>query len=951
MDGFMVNIATGAMNSLLGKFTTILEGEYNLQQDVKRSITFLKDELSSMNALLEKLADKEDLDPQMKDWRDQVREMAFDIEDSIDIYMHQLQCRPEKPSTTMGLFVRYIEKVKNLVGRHDIAVQIQELKARVIEASDRRKRYKLDVAADSDGTNMVPIDPRLPALYVETTSLVGIDGPRSEIVKLVADEEQGLKVISIMGFGGLGKTTLANEVYKSIAAQFKYRAFVSVSLKPDMRKILSTILSQIKKDDYAGTGIRDEGWLINAIRDFLSNRRYFVVIDDVWSSEAWSIIKCALVENACGSRIIVTTRNATVAKTCCFPRMDLVYELRPLCEADSKSLFFGRTFISEDQCPLHLKDVSFDIVKKCHGLPMAIITMSSLLSTKAERREDWVSIRDSIGLGPAKDPGLEVMRKILSLSYRDLPHHLKTCLLYLGMYPEDHEFYVRKLIRRWIAEGFVKVTCGRNLLEEGECYFNELVNRGVIQPFNFGGDGRATTCRVHDMILDIVISKAVEENFITFWGDKADTLVSKGRPRRLFIDYQDHENVMTVSSMVASHVRSLVVFGYSEHMLPISDFHALRVLFIQSSEKLCLKNIGNLVQLRYLHIESYESTRLPEQIGDLHFLETLDLCRTSVTKLPSSIVKLQRLKQVVGMVKLPDGIGRMQALEELHSVVVDDGSSPHSLKELGNLAGLRILGLHWRIKDSHSDRMACVNNFSSSLSRLGTSNLRCLIFHCYSANQIQFSSWSPQPHLLQKLRIKNCSLYGIPEWMASLAHLTDISIMVSQVTQKVLQVLGSLSALLYLELWYESAAERLIVCNTGFRYLKHLHMHSFHMHSFVNGLMFEDGAVPKLEFLSFEAMARGTLSAFAHLDFGIHHLSALKKLTVGIICEGARADEVEALEAAIMHEANLLPKHPTLDLCRWWEEEMVNNQSDREDMRKRDHISTGNLNNPSSSSA
>ncbi|KAL6592114.1 hypothetical protein ACP70R_049566 [Stipagrostis hirtigluma subsp. patula] len=932
MDGIMVSIATGAMNSLLGKLTMMLEGEYNLQQDVKANITFLKDELCSMSALLEKLADKEELDPQMKDWRDQVREMGFDIEDSIDEHL-RLGHMPEKPSSILGFFVKYIDKVKKLVGRHDIALQIQELKARVIEASDRRKRYKLDVAAYSDSTNVASIDPRLPALYVEANSLVGIDGPTNEIIKLVADEEQGLKVVSVVGFAGLGKTTLANQVYKSIAGQFKYRAFVSVSLKPDMRKILSAILSQMKKDEHASTGIRDEDWLINEIRDFLKERRYFVVIDDIWSSEAWGIIKCALLENACGSRIIVTTRNATVAKTCCFPDMDLVYEVRPLSEADSKSLFFGRTFASEDQCPLHLKDVSIDIIKKCHGLPMAIITMSSLLSTKSERREDWVSIRDSIGLGPAKDPGLEVIRRVLSLSYRDLPHHLKTCLLYLGMYPEDHEFYVPKLIRRWISEGFIKVTRGRNLQEEGESYFNELVNRGVIQPFDFGRDGRVTTCRVHDMILDIIISKATEENFITFWGDTAHTSISKGRARRLFIDYRDQENVMDVSSTVASHVRSLVVFEYCEHKLRIADFQALRVLFIHSSQKLHLKSIGNLFQLRYLQIESYGTTRLPEQIGELYFLETLDICKTNVTKLPASIVKLQHLKYIIGMVKLPNGIGKMQSLEKLLSAVVDDRSSAYSLKELGDLTGLRILGLHWRISDSHCDRMTCITNLASSLAKLGNSNLQCLTFHCYSANQIQFNSWSPPPHLLQKLRIKNTSLCGIPEWMASLANLTELAIMVDQVTQSVLQILGGLSALLYLELWSEAAAETLMVCNAGFRALKH-----FHMHSFVKGLMFKDGSMMKLQSLSFDIMAQGMQSASTHLDFGIHHLSALKKLTVGIICEGARVEEVEALESAIAYETSLLPNCPTPLIERWMEKKMVKNQAGKEGERHIEHM-------------
>lgn len=109
----------------------------------------------------------------------------------------------------------------------------------------------------------------------QPASLVfGIDGPRDELIKLVDDGKKQLKVVSIMGFGGLGKTTLANQVYQKIGVRFDCQAFVPVSQKPDMRKILLTILSQIKKQEYASSGSGDEEWLIGALRDFLKGKRY-----------------------------------------------------------------------------------------------------------------------------------------------------------------------------------------------------------------------------------------------------------------------------------------------------------------------------------------------------------------------------------------------------------------------------------------------------------------------------------------------------------------------------------------------------------------------------------------------------------------------------------------------------------------------------------------------------
>nr|TKV94581.1 hypothetical protein SEVIR_9G304900v2 [Setaria viridis] len=845
MQGIMVSVATGAMNSLLDKLTALLGKEFRLDNGVKRDIAFLKDELSCINALLEKLANMEVLDLQTKEWRKQVREMAYDIEDCIDNYMHQ-SCQ-KRSSGIIGFFHVYVQKVKELSGHHGVAQQIKELKDRIVEAKHRRKRYKLDNEVDPETNNVLSIDPRLPALYVESSVLVGIDIPRHHLISMLDDGEQSLKVISIVGLGGLGKTTLANEAYKRISWQFDCKAFVSVSQKPDVKKILWVILSQVKNQDCANTETGDENQLINALRGFLKDKRYFIVIDDIWNTQAWKTIKCALLDNSCGSRILVTTRIATIAKTCCSPHHDTVYELRQLSEADSMSLFYKRIFGSEDSCPINLKDVATDIIKRCGGLPLAIITMASLLATKSGRREEWLDVCSSIGLG-LQNYKVEEMERILSLSYNDLPYHLKTCLLYLSMYPEDYKVDMFQLVRRWIAEGFVKVKSGRNLVDEGKCYFNELINRSLIQPVNIELDGQATACRVHDMILDLIVSKAVEENFITPIGDPTQTLDSQEKVRRLSIDYRAPDA-------------------------------ALRVLDLESSVKLqnCyLQNIGDLFQLRYLRIAASSITRLPEEIGELQFLETLDLRSTWIRKLP----------------------------------------------ELGSLTNLRTLQLTWHISDSRSDRAVYTDILASSLGKLVSSKLRVLrIIRGPGSADIAIDSWSSPPHLLRELYIPRCCFKRIPEWMTSMANLYRLCIRIKQVTQEILDILGGLSSLLDLELRLEAAdepMEMLSLCNSKFRCLK-----IFRLYGPIKGLMFEAGAVPQLEALSIEIRACEEQSAFAdHPDLGIHHLASLRDLNVWINCEGAKVEEVEALEAAITDATNLLPNHPTPRFYRDNEEGM-----------------------------
>ncbi|XP_062182231.1 disease resistance protein RGA5-like [Phragmites australis] len=926
-NGIMASAVTGVMNSLLTKLAALLGEDYQMQKGMRREIAFLKDELSSMNSLLERLADTEALDPQTREWRNQVREMTYDIEDCVDEYMRQLRHEPQRPSGVMGFFLGYVQKVKELVTRHEIAEQIQELKARIVEANHRRKRYKLDSAVNSGRTSMVPVDRRLPALYAELGDLVGINGLINELIKLVDDREQMVKVVSIVGCGGLGKTTLANQVYRKIAKQFDCQAFVSLSQNPDMGMIFRSIVSQVKKDECDSTSSCDKEQLINELRDFLKDKRYFIVIDDIWSTQAWKIVKCALLENTCGSRIIVTTRIGTVAKLCSSPRHDLVYDLSMLSEDDSKSLFFRRIFGSEDKCPHQLKEVSIGIVRKCGGLPLAIITMASLLTTKSYARTEWVEVCNSIGSGLEKNWDVEEMNMILSLSYNHLPRHLKTCLLYLSMFPEDYVINRDYLVRRWVGEGFINLHGGRSLEDEGECYFNELINRSLIQPVDFQYDGRVYACRVHDMILDLIVCKAVEENFVTVLTDRKQMLVSQDKVHRLSLGHHGQENVIAYS-MVPTHVRTLNIFRYSEQM-PLSDFRALRVLDLDGNENLensYLEDIGKLFHLRYLRIKASNIT-LPEQIGELRFLVILDLLNCpGLSELPASIVKLRHLKWLIAPpVNLPDGVGNMQALEFLSLIVVDYTTSITLLQELGSLTKLRTLGLDWRISALHRDRKTYADNFVSSLDILGRSNLQYLTLISPWSLDFLLDSWSPPPHLLQELGIKGWYLSNIPVWMASLANLSYLDIEV-KMRQETLQILGDFPALQFLKLCSNPAGpvERcLVVSNNGFQCLK-----KFSFVGWVN-LMFEERAMPMLETLEFQIIAHAVQTAcgIGPPDLGICHLSALRNLVVNVHCEGARIEEVEALEAAIRIGTSMLPNHPKHALHRFGVAEMVTNDA------------------------
>ncbi|VAI26899.1 unnamed protein product [Triticum turgidum subsp. durum] len=922
----MVSALAGVMTSVIGKLTALLGEEYAKLKGVHREVEFMKDELSSMNALLQRPADVDrDIDVQTKEWRNQVREMSYDIEDCIDDFMKSLG--QTDMSKAVGLVQSVLQQLNALRARHQISSQIQGLKARVEDASKRRMRYKLDERTFETSTSRA-IDPRLPSLYAEPDGLVGIDQPRDELIKCLMEgvgaSVQRLKVISIVGFGGLGKTTLANEVYCKLEGQFQCRAFVSLSQQPDVNKILRNILSQVCPQEFPSTDIWDEGKLIDAIRDVLKNKRYLVVIDDIWSTQAWRIIKCSLCVNDLGSRIITTTRSIDIAKSCCSPHHDRVYEIMPLTTAKSKSLFFKRIFGSGDICPPRLEEVSSEILKKCGGSPLAILTIAGLLANKGSTNEEWESVYNSIGSTLEKDPGVEEMRRILSFSYDDLPHHLKTCLLYLSVFPEDYEIEKDRLIRRWIAEGFINTDGGQDLEEVGECYFNDLINRSMLQPVKIQYDGRVDSCRVHDMILDLLTSKSTEENFATFFGDQKQKFMLQHKIRRLSLNYYSQEHIMVPSTAIISHCRSLSIVGYAEKMPSLSKFLFLRVFDIENGEEMesnCFEHVRKLFQLKYLRLNVRSISALPEQLGELQHLRTLDMGCTKIRKMPKSIVQLQHLTCLrVSNLELPEGIGNLQALQELSDIKVNWDSLASCLLELGNLTKLRILGLCWCLVDVHSNKEILMDNLVSSLCRLGRLNLRSLSIQSnYRYSRIDFllDSWFPSPYLLQKFQMGMFYFFPrVPAWVASLNKLTYLDINIDPVEEGALEILGDLPALLFLWLTSRSAApeQRLIVSSDMFISLKEFY---FTCWSNGEGLMFESGAMPGLEKL------RLPFDAGSGLDFGIQHLSSLRHLAVEIICIGATVRDVEALEEAIRNTADLLPYHPTLEIRTWDDEHIV----------------------------
>ncbi|XP_037442258.1 disease resistance protein PIK6-NP-like [Triticum dicoccoides] len=896
----VVSAALGVLGPLLVKLADLVAGKFGRVRGVRREIMSLQSELTSMHAALQEYTMLDDPGVQVKAWISLLRELAYDTEDCIDKFIRRVSNRGRRGGFKK-LFHDTTRFLKMLDSRCGIAKQIHKLKARIKHVKELKDSYKLSETSCSK-TGHESVDPRLCALFAEEAHLVGVEGPRDDLVKWMLKEENSStrqpRVLSIVGFGGLGKTTLANEdvIYK-------------VPFPDGFTKDIE---------------IWDETAAISKLRELLQDKRYIVIIDDIWCTQAWNTIKCAFPENNRSSRIITTTRIMDVARSCCPCGDDHVYEMAALSDLHSKSLFLKRIFGSEDNCPDMLKEVSNKILKKCGGLPLAIISISSLLANSPAVKEEWEKIKRSIGSALEKDRSLEGMSNILSLSYNYLPPDLKTCLLYLSVFPEDRVIDRKRLVRRWIAEGFISEERGQSRQEVAERYFYELINKSMVQPEDISYDGKARACRVHDMMLEIIISKSNENNFVIVVGGGETSFANhQGFIRRLSVQHLDHELAHLLAQEDLSHVRSLTVTSSTciKHLPSLAKFEVPRVLDFQGCrglEEYDMNGIGKLFQLKYLNFRGTSISKLPSEIMMLHDLETLDFGYTQVGEFPTGFVQLTKLQHLIagGWTTMRNKVGNMRNLREISGFSITR-SPADAVEDLGNLPSLVEIAVH--LDDGGSDEFRRhAEMLHSSLCKLGSCKLRSLWISRYCGSLEFLESWNPLPYSLQEFYMFSDYYFTeVPKWIApALTSLSYLDINLAELTEEGLHTLGELPALLCLKLcWKTNPEERLTVQGTGFPSLIKLVLSDRAYITFVKG------AMPKLQNLKL-SFAVSVAKGYGFY-LGIEHLTCLKKVRVLFVTKGS---ESKVAAAAISKEAGAHTNRPIVTINGRPYEEAANNE-------------------------
>ncbi|CAL5191835.1 unnamed protein product [Lathyrus oleraceus] len=871
-------MAEVAVSLVIDQLLPLLREEAKLLRGIHKEFADIKDELESIQAFLKDADKRASTTEGVKTWVKQVREAAFRIEDIIDDYLIHVGQQPPHPGC-----VFLLHKLKTIIPSRQIASEIQDIKLSVRGIKERSERYRFQHSLEQESSNSRESqnskwhDPRVAALYVEEADVVGYELQRDGLTDWLVKGRDERTVVSVVGMGGQGKTTLAKKVFesKNVIRHFDCRVWITVSqsysVEGLLRDMLLNLYKQKGEDPPEDIFQMDRESLTGEVRNYLQKKRYVVVFDDVWSEHFWDDIEFSVSDNKNGSRIFITTRNLDVAMSCKKSSFVEVLELQPLTQEQSLELFNKKTFKFDygGCCPKELNGISYEIVRKCKGLPLAIVAVGGVLSAKEKNVFEWQKFNENLSFELSKSTHLIGIQEILGLSYDDLPYHLKSCLLYFGIYPEDYEVKTKILIQQWIAEGFVKEERGKTLEEVAEGYITELIHRSLVQLSSVRIDDKVKGCRVHDLIRDMVLKKFEDLNFCKHISEDEQSSLS-GTVRRLSITTTSDDFIERTET---SHVRSILVFTnkesnvYSVRRFP-TKYRRLKVLDYKFSRLSNVpKELGSMVHLKYLSLGYIREAKIPNSIGMLKNLETLDLRAANVNELPKGISKLRKLRHLIGsglsLIRLKNGVGEMTSLQTLCYVNLGMDGALEVIKELGKLKQIREIGLLNVRREDYSV-------LSSSIAEMKQlEKLHVKLSSTASNEFIDLNLTSPSSKL-RKLTLRG-RLKKLPEWILELQNLVVLRLKLSCLTEDPMKSLNSLQHLLILSIGVGAYGGLNLHFQDGwFQKLKEMNVGSSNE---LKEIIIDKGAMPSLKKLQLYGLPR-----LKNIPTGIQHLEKLEVL-------------------------------------------------------------------------
>ncbi|KAH7689011.1 P-loop containing nucleoside triphosphate hydrolase protein [Dioscorea alata] len=601
-----------------------------MERELRRIKCFLKD------------ADaKGKRDERVKNWVNDVIQVAYLAEDAIGTFLIKVH------QSKGGLSFINRFKPNALIARHHVGVEIGKVKELLNEIMASREMYGIqNLGEDGDALNLTSVRRCHFSSQSYDADVVGLFHDQKVLLEQLMDHQhQRLCVISIVGIGGLGKTTLAKKLYhnNAVSNHFHKRIWVTVSQENSLMGLLRKMLENVTEIEREKLERMAENDLIDMINDLLRTQSFLVVLDDIWREDAWNQLQRIFPDVNSGSRVLITTRFLNVAKRA-DPR-SIPYQLSLLNDDESMKLLLKKAFPyvdAEANCSSELLDIGHCLMRECGGLPLALVVLGGLLSIKDKTPIVWRRLLETMDWAAEG----RQCQEILALSYEDLPYHMKSCFLYLGAYPEDYEITGNVLVRQWIAEGFIPQEERKTMEDTGEAILEELIQRSLIHVYTRKNNGSVKKCGVHDLLLDFTRSAAKKDRFLTICSAENDQPISWALSRRVAIH---NINDTMINEIYPMHgLRTFMLFAPHDHPIvsQIFKFQFLRVLDLIGPTNLqrLPEQIKLMIHLRFLRWQYEITSGLPSSIGNLQFLETIDL--SNGTDIPITLWKIKTLRHV-----------------------------------------------------------------------------------------------------------------------------------------------------------------------------------------------------------------------------------------------------------------------------------------------------------------
>ncbi|XP_022730463.1 putative disease resistance protein RGA3 [Durio zibethinus] len=809
-------MAKALLSMILGQLDGLfipeeIKQHVGLAVDLEEEIHKLTSNFEAIQAVLEDAERRQVKDASVRYWLCKLKSISYDVEDVLDEwntakFKSELQ-KQERAAEHAPLLKKLCYSLSfsstQIMLHHNIAVKIKELNDRLDFVAAEKDRYKFELGR---GVHEEP-EHRITTSFIDVTEVYGRDQEKNAVLKILLEENNEkaskVQIISILGMGGIGKTTLARLVYNDNAVDnhFDKKMWASVSDPFDDIKIAKGILEALGD----ATNFVELQTLLHQIRKAIVGKKFLLVLDDVWNEDdrKWEPFKETLSCGSLGSKILMTTRKKNVAVimgcTTLFPLGKLPKEECWLLF--SRIAFYGRT---SRECRI-LEDCGRKIAAKCQGMPLAVKTIGGLMRFK-RTIEQWQSVLNS-EIWELKEAERGIFPPLL-LSYYDLAPALRQCFSYCAIFPKDYVIEKDRLIKLWMAQGFLKEKQSKDMEILGQDYFEDLAICSFFQNLERDDDGNIIKCKMHDIVHDFSQFLTKDECFMVeasgVGQSKVDTYSEKGHHLMLVLG----EKVTFPTYLYSiKQLRTLLVepsnfYGsIMSESLPklFNQLTCLRTLDLSmkyhttfgSSITEIPKEIENLIHLRYLNMSNNgDLEELPDALCELYNLQTLDLsfCK-KLKRLPNGIGKLVNLRHLKNygtwrVRSMPKGMEKLTCLRTLREFALGEGGSnceTSSIGKLGSLNHLRdyleIRGLG-NVRDVNEAKEAKLQSKECLLNLLlkfdmDEENAEGRIPH---GDALVLEALQPPPYL-ECLEIHNYRGPSIlPSWMLALTNLRHLAV-------------------------------------------------------------------------------------------------------------------------------------------------------------------------------